>query len=295
MDFFHACHVTNFNIVYIYDVADVYILVNTFRKVGKHQRCYTVAKTKVITQNTDPVFNQAIRVACVGHAGYVVFNVMSKHTIGGDTLMGQAVITLENHRELYEGQAHHLRLPLDSMKHEVHDSTGSKLNLSPPTEVSGVLNISINIPSIYHNICGWFWSIKEEFLRGTSGEKLWVVLHSGTLYVYSNPYDHDLKMEIDVEAIQGIKETSYDKLEIKVEGIKLWIKPTEKTKGVKKEKELLWAWGDDSSKTKGLWRRALIQHDSPSNIEYNDPSFKLGSPKAEIAHSAPVTVAKTKR
>ena len=68
-----------------------------------------------------------------------------------------------------------------------------------------------------------------------------------------------------------------------------------KKRGVKKEKELLWAWGDDSSKTKGLWRRALIQHDSPSNIEYNDPSFKLGSPKAEIAHSAPVTVAKTKR
>lgn len=51
----------------------------------------------------------------------------------------------------------------------------------------------------------------------------------------------------------------------------------------------MWAWGDDSSKTKGLWRRALIQHDCPTNIAYNDPDFKLGSPKAESAKNEPVT------
>ena len=266
---------------------------NTFRKVGKQQRCYTVAKTKVVVQSLDPIFNQAIRIACVGHAGFVVFNVMSKHTLAEDSIIGQAVINLENHKELYEGSVHNLRLPLQTIKHDVHDSTGSRLNLSPPSEVTGTLKVSINIPSIYQNMCGWFWSIKEGFLQGPSGEKQWVVLHDGRVYVYSNPYDLSLIMEIDVDDIQGIKETTYDKLEINVEGLKIWVKPSEKTKGIKREKELLWAWGDDSSKTKGLWRRALIQHDCPSNIAYNDPDFKLGSPKASSV-SSPTNAAKVK-
>lgn len=239
---------------------DVYVLVNTYRKVGKQERCYTTGKTRAILGNTDPCFDESLRLSCAGHSGLVVINVMSKHTMAADTLIGQAIINLDNHQELYKGAVHNLKIPLTQLTHDVHDTTGSKMKLPPSPSPEGFICLSVNIPTIYHNMCGWFWAIKEDFLRGTTGEKMWVILHDKILYVYNNPFDSEVRQSIDVTEISAIKEARYDKMEIMVDGINI-VLIKKSNYGVPSTQELMWAWGDDAAKTKGLWRRALIHHD----------------------------------
>ena len=94
-------HVIEMNVDYATDLPnnkdwtsskpDVYVLVNVFRKVGKLERCYSTSKTRVIPGNTNPVFEEDLRLAGVGQ-GTVVVNVMSQHSFGGDTLIGQVLI-----------------------------------------------------------------------------------------------------------------------------------------------------------------------------------------------------------
>ena len=217
--------------------------------------------TRVVIANCDPVFDESMRLSCVGHSGFVVINVMSRHTMASDTLIGQAIINLDTHRELYMGAIHHLKLPLAHFKHEVHDCTGTKLKLSSAAkDVSGFICLSISVPSIYHNMCGWFWLIKDDFLRGTVGEKVWVVLYDKVLYVHNNPYDGYVLQQLNVNEISAITEAKYDKMEISVDGIKITIVKKNAITGGSKTKDLMWAWGDDATKTKGLWRRALIHH-----------------------------------
>ena len=156
---------------------------------------------------------------------------------------------LDKFTNLYVGHPIHLRLRLKELSHVVHDTSGAKINLSPAGNPQGYINISINIPSIYHNMCGWFWEIKDDFIRGTTGEKMWVVLHDQQLFCYSNPYDSILRHTVDCKMITDIVESVYDKMEIKVDG--LIIKIFNEENGVKKKSELYWAWGDDASKIKG--------------------------------------------
>ena len=134
------------------------------------------------------------------------------------------------------------------MTHVVHDTTGTKVNISSGNP-QGFITLSVNIPSIYQNMCGWFWDIKDDFYLGTTGEKMWVVLNNTELYCDGNPYDSVLKKIVDCKQITDIVESSYDKMEIKVEG--LIIKLFKEEKGIKKYSELMWAWGEDASKIKG--------------------------------------------
>ena len=69
---------------------DAYVMVNSFRKVGKLERCFSTTKTRVIPGNTNPVYEQDVKISCVGQ-GTVIFNVMSQHSFGGDTLIGQVL------------------------------------------------------------------------------------------------------------------------------------------------------------------------------------------------------------
>ena len=109
---------------------DTYVLTNTFRKVGKQERCFSTAKTAVATGSINPVFQEDLRLSCVGQ-GCVVINVMSRHTLGGDTIIGQAIINLEKYRSLYKGEILNVKLPLKNAAHAVHDTTGTKMSLTP--------------------------------------------------------------------------------------------------------------------------------------------------------------------
>lgn len=108
-------------------------------------------------------------------------------------------------------------------------------------------------------MCGWFWHIQSSLMSGIYGEKIWVVLNQRVLYCYNNPYDGELKCKIDGNNIIDIIECEFDKLEIPLAGLQL--KMVVDPEAVLREYyEVMWGWGDDASKTKGLWRRALVNH-----------------------------------
>ena len=127
---------------------------------------------------------------------------------------------LDNFKSLYRGQKKSFKLPVGPFKHAVHDTTGAKMNISSATP-QGTVSISINIPNIYENMCGWFWDIHEELnnfgFMDTTGNKMWVVLSKKILTCYDNPYDGVVRKVIDCHHITDIVETICDKLEIKVQ------------------------------------------------------------------------------
>lgn len=55
--------------------------------------------------------------------------------------------------------------------------------------------------------------------------------------------------------------------------------------GIPVTTELMWGWGDDASKTKGLWRRALVRH-------HHAPSMASKGEMAEDKNSAKAGSAK---
>lgn len=248
---------------------DVYVLANTFRMVASRakgvsnlkEKIYTTGKTRTIAGNTSPVWEEELTLSLLGHRSLLCLNVMSRHNFGPDTIMGQCILSSEHMRALYSGHKVHLTLPVKQMEHSVYDTTGNLIKLAPASNPMGFISLTVNIPSIYHNMCGWFWDIKTGLLGNTYGEKIWVVLEDRKVRVYNNPFDQDVKEHIDTEHVIDIEEKAYDKMEISVEGLALhMIKPAQVKGGLDIPFEKMWAWGDDASKVKGLWRRALVNH-----------------------------------
>lgn len=255
---------------------DVFILANTFstkkkKKNGeeiKVQHCDSTNKTRTIIGNQNPVFEEEFTAASVG-SGKIVLNVMSEHTLWAPTLVGQAVIEQKKYWDLMAGKPKKFLLPLKQKTEQIYDQTGTEMAVSNAAEpVVGFLCVSVSIPTVYHNMCGWFWDIHDyinSFAQwDTTGSKIWVVVKDNIIRVYDNPYDGKLKKTINTTDVMGMDVANYDKLEIKVEGVKLDIEVG--PENARKRAELMWAWGDDSGRLKGLWKRALIAHHKAPSV-----------------------------
>jgi hypothetical protein len=64
------------------------VIVNTFKSAKRQQAAYTVGTTNLVKGSINPVFRHTLRLASVG-GGLVVLSVISKHSSGGDVLLGQ--------------------------------------------------------------------------------------------------------------------------------------------------------------------------------------------------------------
>ena len=118
------------------------------------------------------------------------------------------------------------------------------------------ISISLKFPSIFSNLCGWFWRITKSFF-GATGDKIWLVLHDEMIYCYESPYSlhkgakssHSCS---EIEDIVGLKEsTTYFEspiMEISFRGSSIY------------SNSLILAWGDDTSIRKGLWKQALYKY-----------------------------------
>ena len=167
------------------------------------------------------------------------------------------------------GKSKNFVIPLQQKKEKIYDQTGTEMVVADaPTPVVGFICVSVKIPTIYHNMCGWFWDIHDyinSFAQwDTTGTKIWVVVKDKVIRVYDNPYDNILKKTINTTDVLGMEVAQYDKLEIKVEGVKLLVELG--PENARRRSELMWAWGDDSSKLKGLWKRALIAHHQAPSV-----------------------------
>jgi len=72
---------------------DVYVVVNVVRKnkLGADY-CFTGTKSSIVRGSESPKYTEKLKICTVGN-DKIIFNVMSSHLMGGDTILGQ-VITL---------------------------------------------------------------------------------------------------------------------------------------------------------------------------------------------------------
>jgi hypothetical protein len=235
------------------DIPDAYVIVNTIRTEdmnssqgdnGSKNSCHSTSKSSVAGASLSPTWNEHLRLTMSG-SGFLVFNVFSKSVLSEDIFLGQLEIEIKNHPDLYLGHEKEFNLPLHSAIHPVYNKDGTIIEV-PDVDSQGSLTFCINIPSIYNNMCGWWFDIRVN-LFDVSGEKIWVVLHDNIFYVYDSPLENVLYRSVDGASIVSLKRTKY-KLELEMECIELTLTGGE---------FIRWAWGNDKSKYRGLWIRAL--------------------------------------
>ena len=240
---------------------DVYVILNTFKKSkSKNSKLvlFTVSETRTIRDNTFPVFDEDLRM-CVIDSGILTFSVLSRHTYGADTFLGQAVIDMSSQADAYKGLKKKIRCMLSQATYPIHNSSGLEMNLTVENP-QGSITFSLQVPSIFENMCGYFWEISSDFFGGVRGNKIWVVLHEKNLFCYSNQHDAVAQKTVNCKTIMDIHEHVYDRMEIPIDGIIIKIeREVFEGSGSFELAELMWGWGDDVQQNKGLWRRALIK------------------------------------
>ena len=260
---------------------DSYILGNCFKKhsKGKGDKVQSSAVTNTIPGTINPVYNETIKLTCVGKT-MLVLNVMSAHNFGPPTILGQCRLDLEKHKELYDGKKKSFKLPIEKIRYPVHDvPLGSKLDLAPPGKLRGYLSVTIGVPNIFRNMCGYFYQIFPGIFD-VSHRKVYVVLDSGILNIYDSPHDRRVIEMIDTAEIADMEECNYEGLEIAIPGVKIKVLQIN-SRGISTFKELMWGWGDDASKTKALWRHTLISHVAH---EHYQESVKRNAAGVSVKH-----------
>jgi len=80
-------------------IPDSFVLVNAKRLFKGKEVCCSAATTAVCPKSCAPSFSEKLRLTMIGSGGTIALNVMSKHTFGASTLLGQVAYTIASHRE----------------------------------------------------------------------------------------------------------------------------------------------------------------------------------------------------
>jgi hypothetical protein len=255
---------------------DAYLLINAIRDdKGKAKTpCFSASKSAVILKNHNPQWNEDMRSSIIG-SGKICLNVFSKGSMfTAETFLGQAILDLQFHPELYDGQTMTLKLPIEEANEPIYNEEG-KLVPVETVKCQGYIILTASIPAKFCNICSWFRHMKTTILGDVVGEKVWVELADGMIKIYGSPFNGVLIEEIPCRRITDVKEIMYDKLEIKIEAIEITIAPEESNKqSVVGELEallvhetIIWAWNSDGIGLKKLWRKSFVDTHGTGIVE----------------------------
>jgi len=164
----------------------------------------------------------------------------------------QSIVDLSEYKKLSDGKTHQLKLPLKAPTTQIYDAKGNKLTCSTDIQPQGEIEFDLTIPSIYDNMCGTFWNIVEGYFD-VDGNKMWVVMEGDLMSCWDTPFQNELFFTVDSKTVANLEEAVYDKLACKSVMHGVAISRTNLS-------SLYWAWGDDSSSIRGLWRRAFKRH-----------------------------------
>lgn len=192
---------------------DSYVVLNVLRRKTKGAsglKCFSGAKTDIVWQNCNPVWNEDMVITSSG-SGYLVANVFSRGTVfTGDVFLGQAIIDTILHPEIFRGNQLTVNLPLKPAAFPVYTENGQLLKV-PEIKGQGAISLSVDVPSVYlGNMCGWFTVMTQTFFD-VVGESTWVILHAGEILCYDSPFKGVLRKRLSVKQIVGIEEIMYEK------------------------------------------------------------------------------------
>lgn len=137
-------------------VTDVYIIANAL-KTGQHrQTCYSSSISSTRKSDRGVNWDENLRLSLSG-SGVLTLNAFSKNLSGTDTFLGQTLVRLDDLDCLYDGNMCDITLRFCEKTVPVYDTLGSPVVTSNHCGINGDVSISIHIPSIFRNMCGWFW------------------------------------------------------------------------------------------------------------------------------------------
>lgn len=237
---------------------DTYVVVSMMRQKkskkpsGKNKNyCFSSSHSKVVVNSTCPIYNQDIKITAVA-SGTLVLSVMSQHTLGADTFLGQAELQIEDYHNLSNGDRHHFTLSLSELKIPVYDHFGNVKTLANRTDITGEISFTIDIPPILDNIAGWWFEVVTDLMGNVFDRRIWVLLRGNELLYYDSEFQGTLLGKIDCMDIVKVEEKVYKKTTIPMSGVEITLKDV--------NTPVLWCYGDDARTLKGIWFRAIERH-----------------------------------
>ena len=186
---------------------DTYVVVSMMRQKkskkpsGKNKNyCFSSSHSKVVVNSTCPIYNQDIKITAVA-SGTLVLSVMSQHTLGADTFLGQAELQIEDYHNLSNGDRHHFTLSLSELKIPVYDHFGNVKTLANRTDITGEISFTIDIPPILDNIAGWWFEVVTDLMGNVFDRRIWVVLRGNELLYYDSEFQGTLLGKVKHEII----------------------------------------------------------------------------------------------
>jgi hypothetical protein len=230
------------------NIPDAYVLINSIKRSGREYTCFSSTKTSVAHNSFDPEWNEQLRLP-ISEAEYIVLNVFSKNVaLAEDLFLGQAVVDVSKVQSIFLGERAEMCLPIRTASMDVFDTFGRALSI-PDAECRGEIKLSIELPSVNMNICGWFVDIKKNFIGVQSQEKIYITLLENEISCFESPHQSHLIRKIFLSDIRICKEVDIDGGGSKTsKGLELTLSDRE---------VLIWEWGDDSRMCKGIWKCAL--------------------------------------
>ena len=220
---------------------ELFVVFNTIR--SNTNTCLSMARSNPIPKDLNVRFDENLQVCMKGDGKFTV-TVIETDLDGNNYLIGQVVLSLGDVPQLYENTVVPLTCDLQEASMTVHGIEGD-LFQSNNFANRGHINLSLHIPSIFGNICGWFWDLEPE-----EPIKIWVCLIHQRLYFDSR--------SLDCAMITGVYEIEIDDPVFANGGIRI-----QTSTGAD---NLLWGWCEDSAKIKGMWHRAVLDRSKLKSI-----------------------------
>ena len=232
------------------DYKEIIIIANVFVVSNKRPLIYSISKCKPTLNKAKSYSYEEIIVSSIA-SSLLTINIIGNNKSGQEVFIGQVSLDIAKNEEIYKKDLNQFTFSSGDITHPVYN-IGGKLYTFSKKVSSGTVSLSINIPYMFNNICGTFWEIQENFLGSVKGLKIWVVIRNKMLYCYDSQYENKLIKKIECKNISDVTKSVYDKIEIKIQI--LVIKYIDENF---KENKLMWAWGSDITKCKGMWKRLL--------------------------------------
>ncbi len=252
----------------------------------KNKQLIDVTRTSVVTSSIHPQWNQEVQLTIKGNPRDILLicNVFSSNIMIEDTFMGQSVLKLSEHPEIYDRTGDTsivLKVPLtkNDENYPIYTEDGSQLSISSPGASSlpldAYMRVSMHVPLIFGNMCGWFKQVEKDIFGNVVGKDIYVTLCDGVINCYDDDKKKNLHRSISCRDVQALEEFMYDQLEIPFEAISIRLRPSDmlslkdagsgdtddfiKARGLLVPgEELVWGWANDTMICKQHWRKALI-------------------------------------
>jgi hypothetical protein len=244
---------------------DIFISLCTFNSFNQ---CFWRQQSTVLPMS-DPVWNNERHLVCVpGPGALLVFNVMSRATLLGDTFLGQVVVEIDPlipHGTQCGGDNFVVSYLSGSARIPLCDTNGQVCANQPvQRKATGVLSIALSPLSCYYHMCGYFRDVKINIFGVVELTKIWVVTggnenNSIVCSIYDSKYAGETRLIRsfcceDVKNFESIGSGNSYTASLSASGIDDgYIQFFLNSSGDK----LIWAWDTETVTAKGMWCRLL--------------------------------------